>query len=90
MLLQTCLSLCMGIQMATVMLTTRHLYRYRFALARRTMRLSSLPLLAFSLFVGVACWQWRLLLAAPFTSDEDVRDCVAALSWCGPHPKPNF
>ncbi|KAL1524769.1 hypothetical protein AB1Y20_019652 [Prymnesium parvum] len=81
LLLQASLSLCMGIQMATVMLTTRHLYRYRFALARRTMRLAALPLLAIALLVGAASYAFRQSLASPFCADAEVADLVASLSW---------
>ena len=81
LLLQTALSVCMGVQMATVMLTTRHLYRYRFGRALRVMRLAALPLVLFAAVVCVASLLLRGTLGTLFSSDEDVVSSVGELEW---------
>ena len=67
--------------MATVMLTSRHLYRYRFTLARTTMRLAALPLLLFSAIVACLSFFLGDWLGVVFSDDAEVIQCVSTLTW---------
>ena len=67
--------------MATVILTTRHQYRYRFALAQTTMRLAALPIMLLALVVAGVCFVLRDALGLAFSTDPAVVSCVASLSW---------
>ena len=79
LLLQTCLSLCMGVQQATLMLTSRHLSNDRQDAAAKVMRYAAGVLTGFAVILGLLCWQFGDAMGRAFSKDATIAAGLAPL-----------